>query len=78
MIRSVFEPLVESSQEINSGITNDRGRIFTIPTTTMTIPRPLLAMQAADMLRRGVNPVTPMVALTFATDMEGAPGRLID
>lgn len=78
MFRSAFEPLVESSQEINTGITNENGRILTIPTSLMTFPRPMLAMKAASMLHRGESPVTPIVALTFATDMEGAPGRLID
>lgn len=76
--RSVFEPLVQTSQEINSGETNEQGRIFTIPTVLMTLPRPVLALKTAEMLRNGARPVTPMVALTFATDMEGAPGRFID
>jgi hypothetical protein len=78
MIKSIFEPLVEPAQNINSGETNTNGRILTIPTVGMTFPRPFLASKCAEMLIRGKGPVTPLVALTFATDMEGTPGRIID
>jgi hypothetical protein len=78
MIKSIFEPLVEPAQNINSGETNTNGRLLTIPTVGMTIPRPFLASKCAEMLIQGKGPVTPMVALTFATDMEGTPGRILD
>ena len=78
MPKSPFSRVVGASSEINNSETNNEDRIVTIPTTTMTAPRPILAAHSARKLLTGSNPVSPWVAATFATDMEGAPGRLID
>ncbi len=56
----------------------DIDRILTIPTVTMTAPRPVLAGVAADMLISGETLVTPWVAAALSTDMEGMLARVID
>lgn len=81
MIQSVFAPLVDSSQGIGGGdeAPLDRpDRLLTIPTLTMTAPRPVIAGRAAYKIINGIRGASLDVALCLATDMEGAPARWID
>ena len=77
-MRRISELSVDLREKLRQPLPEVTSTKIVTPATSITAMRPLLALKAASMLRRGDRPVMPVVAMMSLTDLEGLSARLID